>query len=111
GEAMPAPSMIARSTVQERNSGIKSRIQHGRAGARTHRSARGRGGAVTPAAYSAAREAAAWRVRDERSVLAVSGNDRLSWLQGLLTNDIAALSGGGACYAAWLSPQGRMITD
>lgn len=33
------------------------------------------------------------------------------WLQGLLTNDVMALAGGGACYAAWLSPQGRMITD
>lgn len=61
--------------------------------------------------YTAAREAAAWRVRRERRVLSVSGADRLEWLQGLLTNDIKALGGGGACYAAWLSPQGRMITD
>ena len=30
---------------------------------------------------------------------------------GLLTNDVKPLAGGGACYAAWLTPQGRMITD
>jgi folate-binding protein YgfZ len=43
--------------------------------------------------------------------LAVAGNDRASFLQGLLTNDIQALSAGGGCYAAWLTPQGRMLTD
>jgi tRNA-modifying protein YgfZ len=43
--------------------------------------------------------------------LAVAGNDRASFLQGLLTNDIQALKPGGGCYAAWLTPQGRMLTD
>jgi folate-binding protein YgfZ len=43
--------------------------------------------------------------------LAVAGNDRASFLQGLLTNDIQALKAGGGCYAAWLTPQGRMLTD
>jgi folate-binding protein YgfZ len=43
--------------------------------------------------------------------LAVAGNDRASFLQGLLTNDIQALGAGGGCYAAWLTPQGRMLTD
>jgi folate-binding protein YgfZ len=32
-------------------------------------------------------------------------------LQGLLTNDIAALIPGSGCYAAWLTAQGRMLTD
>ena len=41
----------------------------------------------------------------------VSGSDRASWLQGLLTNDIKALGPGQGCYSAWLTPQGRMITD
>jgi len=49
--------------------------------------------------------------RHDRGVLRVEGGDRLSWLNGLLTNDVRALEGGGACYAAWLTPQGRMITD
>jgi folate-binding protein YgfZ len=28
-----------------------------------------------------------------------------------LTNDIQALTAGAGCYAAWLTPQGRMLTD
>jgi folate-binding protein YgfZ len=43
--------------------------------------------------------------------LAVAGSDRASFLQGLLTNDIQALRSGTGCYAAWLTPQGRMLTD
>lgn len=66
---------------------------------------------MTDNGYRDARERAAWRRRDDRRVIAVSGADRLAWLQGLLTNDVKALAGGGACYAAWLTPQGRMITD
>lgn len=46
-----------------------------------------------------------------RGQIAVSGRDRAGFLQGLLTNDIAALGPGGGCYAAWLTPQGRMLTD
>jgi folate-binding protein YgfZ len=49
--------------------------------------------------------------RGDRGVLSVTGRDRLTWLQGLLTNDVAALRIGGACEAAYLTPQGRMITD
>ncbi|HET9704577.1 MAG TPA: glycine cleavage T C-terminal barrel domain-containing protein [Vicinamibacterales bacterium] len=49
--------------------------------------------------------------RTDRGVLAVSGGDRASWLQGLVTNDVAALHAGEHCYAAYLTPQGRMITD
>ena len=43
--------------------------------------------------------------------LAVAGNDRGAFLQGLLTNDVQSLKPGGGCYAAWLTPQGRMLTD
>jgi tRNA-modifying protein YgfZ len=43
--------------------------------------------------------------------LAVAGADRRAFLQGLLTNDIEALVEGSGCYAAWLTPQGRMLTD
>src|SRR5678815_1154018 len=46
-----------------------------------------------------------------RAQIAVAGKDRASYLQGLLTNDIQALSAGTGCYAAWLTPQGRMLTD
>jgi len=46
-----------------------------------------------------------------RQQIAVAGPDRAMYLQGLLTNDIPALSAGTGCYAAWLTPQGRMLTD
>ena len=41
----------------------------------------------------------------------MSGADRATYLQGLLTNDVAALKPGEGCYAAYLTPQGRMIAD
>ena len=43
--------------------------------------------------------------------LLIRGADRRAYLQGLLTNDIAALTPGTGCYAAMLTAQGRMITD
>jgi folate-binding protein YgfZ len=49
--------------------------------------------------------------RTDRGVLVVAGADRASWLQGLVTNDVAALREGESCYAAYLTPQGRMISD
>jgi tRNA-modifying protein YgfZ len=62
-------------------------------------------------AYQAARERAASIDRSERGLIVVSGNDRASYLQGLLTNDVLALKPGEGCYAAYLTPQGRMIAD
>lgn len=41
----------------------------------------------------------------------LTGADRRSYLQGLLTNDIEALRPGTGCYAAMLNAQGRMLTD
>lgn len=61
--------------------------------------------------YHAFRNGAGLVRRGDRGVLAVTGPDRLSWLQGLLTNDVVALPMGGVCDAAYLTPQGRMITD
>jgi folate-binding protein YgfZ len=56
-------------------------------------------------------EGAALGAVEPRQQIAVAGNDRASYLQGLLTNDIQALTPGTGCYAAWLTPQGRMLTD
>ena len=36
---------------------------------------------------------------------------RAGWLQGLVTNEVENLAEGESRYAAWLTPQGRMITD
>ena len=49
--------------------------------------------------------------RQDRGVLALSGADRSAGLQGLLTNDVENLREGESRYAAYLTPQGRMITD
>jgi len=61
--------------------------------------------------YKAARERAATIDRSDRGRIVVSGADRASYLQGLLTNDVVALKPGEGCYAAYLTPQGRMISD
>jgi folate-binding protein YgfZ len=66
---------------------------------------------VTDAAYQAARHHAAVIDRSDRGRIVVSGPDRASYLQGLLTNDIVALGAGHGCYAAYLTAQGRMIAD
>ena len=64
-----------------------------------------------PDDYQTLRNGAAIGAISPRRQLAVAGADRASYLQGLLTNDIQALSPGQGCYAAWLTPQGRMLTD
>jgi folate-binding protein YgfZ len=61
--------------------------------------------------YHAIIEGAAITAVTPRGRIAVSGRDRASYLQGLLTNDIQALRARTGCYAAWLTPQGRMTTD
>jgi len=67
--------------------------------------------AVSSATYDAARRRAAFIDRSSRGRIVVSGNDRASYLQGLVTNDVVALKAGEGCYAAYLTAQGRMIAD
>ena len=62
-------------------------------------------------AQAALRESAVIGSISPRAQIAVAGPDRATYLQGLLTNDVQALAEGSGCYAAWLSPQGRMLTD
>ncbi len=61
--------------------------------------------------YRAARHGAAFVDLSARGRLVLTGADRASYLQGLLTNDIEALQPGEGCYSAYLTPQGRMIAD
>jgi folate-binding protein YgfZ len=61
--------------------------------------------------YRAIQQHAAIGAVAARVQIAVAGQDRAAYLQGLLTNDIQALTAGTGCYSAWLSPQGRMHTD
>jgi folate-binding protein YgfZ len=67
--------------------------------------------AVSAAAYDAARRRTAFLDRSDRGRIVVSGRERASYLQGLLTNDIVALAAGQGCYTAYLTAQGRMIAD
>ncbi len=46
-----------------------------------------------------------------RGVIGVAGADRVSFLNGLVSNDVALVAPGRAVWAALLSPQGRYISD
>src|SRR5215212_3358875 len=49
--------------------------------------------------------------RSERGKLALSGTDAKQFLAGQVTNDIEALEPGTGCYAALLTPKGKMLGD
>jgi tRNA-modifying protein YgfZ len=49
--------------------------------------------------------------RSERGKLALTGADARSFLQGQVTNDVEGLSPGFGCYAAFLTPKGKMLGD
>src|SRR5262252_9153233 len=48
---------------------------------------------------------------EDRAVVAVSGAEARSFLQGLITNDIERLAPGKGLYAALLTPQGKILFD
>ncbi len=47
----------------------------------------------------------------DRGVIAVTGPDRVAFLQGLVSNDVAQAAPGRAVWAALLSPQGKWLAD
>lgn len=46
-----------------------------------------------------------------RSILELTGDDRISFLQGLLTQDVTQLANARIQFAALLSPQGKILHD
>lgn len=48
---------------------------------------------------------------ETRSVIAIAGEDREAFLQGLISNDMRRVSGNQAIYAAFLTPQGKYLHD
>ena len=48
---------------------------------------------------------------NDRAVLEVTGEDRLAFLQGLISNDVEAIPDGGSLWAALLTPQGKWLAD
>ena len=63
------------------------------------------------AQYRALREAAGLLERSARGKLDVLGPDAAEYLQGQVTNDVQALAAGEGCYAALLTPKGRILSD
>lgn len=61
--------------------------------------------------YRAAREGAAWVDLSGRGLLRVTGSERVEFLHGMCTNDVAGLPVGGSLYAAFLTPKGAMVCD
>ncbi len=47
----------------------------------------------------------------DRGVIALEGADRVAFLQGLVSNDVAEVNPGRAVFAALLTPQGRFLAD
>jgi tRNA-modifying protein YgfZ len=47
----------------------------------------------------------------ERAVIEVPGEDRVAFLQGLVSNDVAEAAPGRAVWAALLTPQGKYLAD
>src|SRR5215831_9051085 len=54
---------------------------------------------------------AGFALLDDRGVLAVSGPDRRSFLQGLVSNDVEKVGPTQARYAALLTAQGKYLHD
>ena len=49
--------------------------------------------------------------RSERGKLALTGTEAQEFLHGQVSNDIEALEPGRGCYAAFLTPKGKMLGD
>ncbi|HLG86018.1 MAG TPA: folate-binding protein [Alphaproteobacteria bacterium] len=48
---------------------------------------------------------------EERGVLRLSGDDRVPFLQGLVSNDVSSVAPGRVVYACLLTPQGKFLHD
>jgi len=46
-----------------------------------------------------------------RTLIRVTGTERIRFLNGMLSNDIAQLEEGKGCYACLLNPQGKILAD
>ncbi|CCG40501.1 CAF17-like 4Fe-4S cluster assembly/insertion protein YgfZ [Magnetospirillum molischianum] len=48
---------------------------------------------------------------ERRAIIAIGGDDRRTYLQGLISNDVTRLSFDRALFAAMLTPQGKFLFD
>jgi folate-binding protein YgfZ len=63
------------------------------------------------AEYRAAREAVALHDASYRETLRITGEDRVSFLHGMVTQDVKGLPPGAAAYAAMVTAKGAMVAD
>jgi len=63
------------------------------------------------AEYRAVRTTAGLVDVSYRRKIRVRGEDRTSFLQGMLSNDVAGLGPGQGCHAAFLTVQGKVVAD
>lgn len=61
--------------------------------------------------YQPAHDSAAWADLSDRQQLKVTGGDRLSFVQGMVTNDVEKLEVGSSLYATALTAKGAMVAD
>ena len=61
--------------------------------------------------YEAATKSAAVVEQDWLGVITLTGTERASWLQGMVTNEVEKVNPGEGCYAAHLNAQGRLIAQ
>jgi folate-binding protein YgfZ len=61
--------------------------------------------------YTALVEGCGLLDRSERGKLALTGAQAAEFLQGQVTNDVERLTPGTGCYAAFLTPKGKMLGD
>jgi folate-binding protein YgfZ len=66
---------------------------------------------VSDTEYRAATESCGLVDRSERGKLALTGAEAKAFLQGQVSNDVEALAPGTGCYAAFLTPKGKMLGD
>jgi folate-binding protein YgfZ len=66
---------------------------------------------VSDLEYEAVTDACGLLDRSERGKLALAGGEAKSFLQGQVSNDVEALDAGSGCYAAFLTPKGKMLGD
>jgi tRNA-modifying protein YgfZ len=66
---------------------------------------------VSDSEYRAVTEACGLLDRSDRGKLALTGADAKTFLQGQVSNDVEALTPGSGCYAAFLTPKGKMLGD
>ncbi|MFO0602547.1 MAG: glycine cleavage T C-terminal barrel domain-containing protein [Polyangiales bacterium] len=67
--------------------------------------------APLPQQVAALREGAGLRALDDLAAVSVRGRDRLTWLNGMVTNDTRSLAPGRGVYAAVVGLKGKVLTD